>query len=122
MSDCHDLTLSIISYLLSDRRSDANTILTQIRKARDVGVAYNGRSQRPGQLWAARAGQGREKERLGPGPGQAGRRKRKAGPRPGPSKKNAPNVRITISLFLTYLLRPIPSDVQLFIQAAHAVF
>ena len=31
-------------------------------------------------------------------------------------------VRITISLFLTYLLEPIPSDVQLFIQAAHAVF
>ena len=26
MSDHHDLTLSIISYLLSDRRSDANTI------------------------------------------------------------------------------------------------
>jgi len=31
-----------------------------------VGVAYNGRRQRPGQLWAAR---GREKERLDPGPG-----------------------------------------------------
>jgi len=27
VSDCHDLTLSVISYLLSDRRSDANTIL-----------------------------------------------------------------------------------------------
>ena len=27
MSDRHDQTLSIISYLLSDRRSDANTIL-----------------------------------------------------------------------------------------------
>ena len=30
VSDRHDLTLSIISYLLSDRRSDANTILTEI--------------------------------------------------------------------------------------------
>jgi len=29
------------------------------------------------------------------------------------------NVRITITLFLTYLLRPVPSDVQLFIQAVH---
>jgi len=27
----------------------------------------------------------------------------------------AHNVRITITLFLTYLLRPVPSDVQLFI-------
>jgi len=27
VTDCHDLTLSIISYLLSDRRSDANAIL-----------------------------------------------------------------------------------------------
>jgi len=26
---------------------------------------------------------------------------------------------ITITLFLTYLLRPVPSDVQLFIQAVH---
>ena len=33
-------------------------------------MAYNGRRQGPGQLWAARAGRGREKERLGPG--QAG--------------------------------------------------
>ena len=30
VSDRHDLTLSIISYLLSDRRSDANTILSVI--------------------------------------------------------------------------------------------
>ena len=29
-SDRHDLTLSIISYLLSDHRSDANTILFKI--------------------------------------------------------------------------------------------
>ena len=28
---------------------------------------------------------------------------------------------ITITLFLTYLLRPLPSDVELFIQAAHIV-
>ena len=34
-------------------------------------MAYNGRRQWPGQLWAARAARGREKERLGPGPGQA---------------------------------------------------
>ena len=68
----------------------------QKRKAREVGVAYNGRTQWPGQLWAARAGPGREKERLGPGPGQAGCRKRTAGPgpRPGPGslKMNAPMV------------------------------
>ena len=34
-------------------------------------MAYNGRRPWPGQLWAARAGRGREKERLGPGPGWA---------------------------------------------------
>ena len=45
----------------------------QTRKARDVGVAYNGRSQRPGQLWAAGAGRGREKRTLAnmAGPGRA---------------------------------------------------
>jgi len=31
-------------------------------------------------------------------------------------------VRVTISLFLTYLLGPIPRDMQLFIQAVRAVF
>ena len=31
-------------------------------------------------------------------------------------------VHITISLFLTYLLGPISSDMQLFIKAVHAVF
>ena len=31
VSDRHDLTLSIISYLLSDRRSDANTIHSEYR-------------------------------------------------------------------------------------------
>ena len=33
----------------------------------------------------------------------------------------AHNVRITITLFLTYLLRPVPRNVQLFIQAVHFV-
>jgi len=31
----------------------------------------------------------------------------------------AHNMHITSTLFLTYLLRPVPSDVQLFIQAVH---
>jgi len=31
----------------------------------------------------------------------------------------AHNMHITVTLFLTYLLRPVPSDVQLFIQAVH---
>ena len=34
-------------------------------------MAYNGCRQGPGQLWAARAGQGREKERLDPGQARA---------------------------------------------------
>jgi len=39
------------------------TPFMQTRKAPDVGVAYNGRSQQPDQLWAARAGQASKIER-----------------------------------------------------------
>ena len=62
----------------------------QTRKARDVGVAYNGQSQRPGQLWAARAGLAGEKNASQHGPGPAGRQKERLGPGAGQAKRTQP--------------------------------
>ena len=54
-----------------------------------MGVAYNGRANWPGQLWAARAGRGPRKRTAGPGPGRPW--KRTAGPGPGPGPGPAVN-------------------------------
>jgi len=61
--------------------------ICKTRKAREVGVAYNGRANWPGQLWAARAGRGREKERLGPGQAGAAKKNGWARARPGLEKE-----------------------------------
>ena len=50
-------------------------------------MAYNGRANWPGQLWAARAGRGREKERLGPGQAGAAKKNGWARARPGLEKE-----------------------------------